>query len=144
MTRRAQGVHSQIPNTKRIHKAILQGDDPATIRELQLLRTKLGLNRPTEDYDDLVASLLQDDNQDSDNKDENENGDGDGGNNNNNDNDNDNTNSNTNNSSNHPPGFVIPSSSLSPPPPDNNTMNCFVARNDGTVHIGSAPEIIER
>ena len=142
------------PYAKQIHHAILRGDKPATIRELQLLRTKLGLNRPTEDYDDLVASLLQDDNQDSDNKDENENGDGDGdgdgGNNNDNDNDNDNenendnTNSNTNNSSNHPPGFVIPSSSLSPPPPDNNTMNCFVARNDGTVHIGSAPEIIER
>ena len=72
-TRRAQGVHSQIPNTKRIHKAILQGDDPATIRELQTLRSKLGLNRPIEDYEHLVASLLQDDNQDSDNKDEDEN-----------------------------------------------------------------------
>ena len=30
-TRRAQGIHSQIPNNKRILKAILQGDDQATI-----------------------------------------------------------------------------------------------------------------
>ena len=41
------------PYAKQIHRAILLGDEPATIRELQLLRTKLGLNRPTEDYEKM-------------------------------------------------------------------------------------------
>ena len=111
------------PYAKRIHQAILRGVDPTRIREFQTLRTKLGLNRPTADYEeDAVASFLQDDDEDNDDKDEDENdededdnGDGDDG------NDNDNANNNTNN---------------------NNKMKYFVARSDGTVHIGSTPELI--
>ena len=115
------------PYAKRIHQAILRGVDPTRILELQTLRTKLGLNRPTADYKkDVVACFFQDDNQSNDNKDEDENGvdeddsvDDDDGN--DNDNDNDNANNNTNN---------------------NNKVEYFVPRSDGTVHIGSTPELI--
>ena len=95
---------------KQIHQAILRGHDPATIRELQLLRTKLGLNRPTEDYKDLVAKSLQNSNRDDDyNTVENEGG----------------TDTTQDNNTN-----------------DDGHIKRCVARNDGTVHIGSTPEMI--
>jgi hypothetical protein len=52
------------PYAKRIRKAIICGDDPKHIPELQTLRTKLGLNRPKEDYKELVELLNIDDNDD--------------------------------------------------------------------------------
>ena len=54
------------PYAKRIRKAIISGDDPKHIPELQTLRTKLGLNRPIEDYKELVDVLNTDDDDDDD------------------------------------------------------------------------------
>ncbi|OEU12803.1 hypothetical protein FRACYDRAFT_244078 [Fragilariopsis cylindrus CCMP1102] len=56
------------PYAKRIRKAIICGDDPKHIPELQTLRTKLGLNRPKEDYKELVELLNTDDDDDGSNR----------------------------------------------------------------------------
>ena len=53
------------PYAKAIRDAVIRGDDPKHIPELQTLRTKLGLNRPEEDYKELVG-LLNADNDDDD------------------------------------------------------------------------------
>ena len=74
-----------------IREAIVSGVDPKNIPRLQTLRTQLGLNRPKEDYEELVLRL------------------------------NDNNNSNI--------------SRLDP-------CEYLVGRKDGTVHIGSTPNII--
>ena len=47
---------------KEIREAIIGGEDPREIRTLQRLRMKLGLNRPTEDYEELLFSLNNNDN----------------------------------------------------------------------------------
>ena len=57
------------PYAKSIRKAIIRGDDPKHIPELQTLRTKFGLNRPEEDYKELVE-LLNSDNYDDDDDDD--------------------------------------------------------------------------
>jgi len=77
---------------REIREAIISGVDPKNIPRLQTLRTQLGLNRPKEDYEELVLCL------------------------------NDNNNNNTSNR-------------LDP-------YKYLVARKDGTVHIGSTPNII--
>jgi len=81
-------------HVKEIREAIIRGDDPTQISRLQLLRTKLGLSRPKEEYQDLLLRL--DDN---------------------------NNNNNNNNTSINPYDYLV-------------------ARKDGTVHIGSTPDVI--
>jgi hypothetical protein len=46
------------PYAKRIHKAITRGDDPKNIPELQTLRTKLGLDRPKEEYFSVTTMTM--------------------------------------------------------------------------------------
>jgi len=46
---------------KEIRKAIFDGQDPKEIHTLQRLRMKLGLNRPKEEYEELLVSLANDD-----------------------------------------------------------------------------------
>mmetsp|Transcript_17550 Transcript_17550/g.17702 ORF Transcript_17550/g.17702 Transcript_17550/m.17702 type:complete len:194 (-) Transcript_17550:221-802(-) len=46
--------HTYRRKAKEIREAILRGEDPKDIDRLQQLRTELGLNRPKEDYDDLL------------------------------------------------------------------------------------------
>ena len=46
---------------KEIREAIIDGQDPKEIHTLQRLRMKLGLNRPEEEYKDLLVSLSDDD-----------------------------------------------------------------------------------
>jgi len=77
---------------REIRVAIIAGDDPKTIVRLQTLRTQLGLNRPKEDYEELLLSLSDDDKND-----------------------------------------------ISKSP---NRYEYLIARKDGTVHIGSTPNII--
>ena len=45
------------PYAKQIHEAIICGEDPRNIPELQTLWTKLGLNRPKEEYEELILLL---------------------------------------------------------------------------------------
>ena len=45
------------PYAREIREAIIRGDDPKTMDRLQTLRTKLGLNRPKEQYKDLLLLL---------------------------------------------------------------------------------------
>jgi len=45
-----------------IRDAIIGGEDPKKIHTLQRLRMKLGLNRPKEDYEELIVSLENNDN----------------------------------------------------------------------------------
>ena len=47
---------------KEIHEAIVRGDDPKTIERLQTVRSKIGLSRPTEEYEDLILLLNDADN----------------------------------------------------------------------------------
>ncbi|OEU14189.1 hypothetical protein FRACYDRAFT_240722 [Fragilariopsis cylindrus CCMP1102] len=47
------------PYAKAIRGAVIRGDDPKHIPELQTLRTKLGLNRPEEDYKELVGLMYR-------------------------------------------------------------------------------------
>ena len=47
-----------------IREAIIAGDDSKDIPRLQTLRTQLGLNRPEEDYEDLLLRLSDDDTND--------------------------------------------------------------------------------
>ena len=49
---------------KEIREAIMRGDDPKTIVRLQTLRTELGLNRPKEEYEELLVTLGDDDTND--------------------------------------------------------------------------------
>jgi len=42
-----------------IREAIIRGDDPKTINRLQTLRSKLGLDRPKEDYEELLMLRFQ-------------------------------------------------------------------------------------
>jgi len=42
---------------KEIREAIIRGDDPKNIDRLQTIRTQLGLNRPVEEYKELVSRL---------------------------------------------------------------------------------------
>jgi hypothetical protein len=56
------------PYATRIHRALIRGDDPKNIPELQTLRTKLGLNRPKEEYKELLL-LLGDNDDDNDDDD---------------------------------------------------------------------------
>ena len=42
---------------REIRDAIMRGENPKTMERLQILRTKLGLTRPKEEYEDLVVSL---------------------------------------------------------------------------------------
>ena len=46
---------------KEIREAIIGGQDPKEIRTLQRLRMKIGLNRPKEEYEELLLSLANDD-----------------------------------------------------------------------------------
>jgi len=46
---------------KEIREAIIGGEDPKKIHTLQRLRMKLGLNRPEEDYKELLLTLANDD-----------------------------------------------------------------------------------
>jgi hypothetical protein len=48
------------PYAEEIRDKIIRGDDPKSIPELQELRTKLGLNRPKEDYEELILHLSDD------------------------------------------------------------------------------------
>ena len=43
------------PYAKEIRMALIRGDDPKEIVPLQMVRTKLGLNRPTEEYAELLV-----------------------------------------------------------------------------------------
>ena len=79
-------------HVKEIKEAIIGGEDPKEIRTLQRLRTKLGLNRPKEEYEELLLILGDDDTIDWD---------------------------------------------TSP-----NRYEYLVGRKDGTVHIGSTPNVI--
>jgi hypothetical protein len=45
------------PYAEEIRDKIIRGDDPKSIPELQELRTQLGLNRPKEDYEELILHL---------------------------------------------------------------------------------------
>ena len=45
------------PYAREFREAIIRGDDPKTMDRLQTLRTKLGLNRPKEQYKDLLLLL---------------------------------------------------------------------------------------
>ena len=74
-------------------------DSIDTNNKLQILRDKLGLNRPKIDYEELISILSSD-----------------------NDNHNNNNNDNDNN--------------------DRRRRHYLVARRDGTVHIGSTPNVI--
>ena len=47
---------------KEIRKAIIDGQDPKDIHTLQRLRMKLGLNRPKEEYEELMLRLNNDNN----------------------------------------------------------------------------------
>jgi len=47
---------------KEIREAIIGGEDPKDIHTLQRLRMKLGLNRPKEEYEELLLRLNNDDN----------------------------------------------------------------------------------
>ena len=46
---------------KEIREAIMDGQDPKNMHTLQRLRTKLGLNRPKEEYEELLLRLTDDD-----------------------------------------------------------------------------------
>merc|ERR1712238_436873 len=46
---------------KEIREAIIGGQDPKEIHTLQRLRMKLGLNRPKEEYEELLLRLANDD-----------------------------------------------------------------------------------
>jgi len=46
---------------KEIREAIIGGQDPKEIHTLQRLRMKIGLNRPKEEYEELLLSLENDD-----------------------------------------------------------------------------------
>ena len=74
---------------KEIRAAITDGVDPKDIPRLQNLRTALGLNRPKEEYEELLLHLGDDSNSDIQNR-----------------------------------------------------YKYLTARKDGTVHIGSTPEVI--
>ena len=52
---------------KEIRDAIMDGKDPKNIHKLQRLRMKLGLNRPKEDYEELLLRLNDDNNNNSSN-----------------------------------------------------------------------------
>ena len=98
----AECRHLQILNeyckpryVREIREAIMSGVDPKEIPRLQNLRTALGLNRPKEDYEELLLRL----------------GDGDGD---------DNENIST----------------------IQDRYHHLTARKDGTVHIGSTPNVI--
>jgi hypothetical protein len=93
------------PHAEAIRDAIIRGDDPKGIPELQELRTQLGLTRPKEDYEEIILQLGDNDNE--------------------------------NNSE----------YELSVPNDwkmhnGNNDDHRIAARKDGTVHIGSTPEVI--
>ena len=75
-----------------IREAIMRGEDPKNIPRLQTVRTQLGLNRPKEEYEELLLLLSDDDKND-----------------------------------------------INKSP---NRYEYLVARKDGTVHIGSTPNII--
>jgi len=77
---------------KEIREAIIRGENPKDIVRLQTLRTKLGLNRPKEEYEELLVTLRDDDTNDT---------------------------------------------TKSP-----NRCEYLIARNDGTVWIGSTPNLI--
>jgi len=79
-------------HVQEIREAIIRGEDPTQIPRLQLLRTKLGLSRPKEEYQDLLLRFDDD---------------------------------NSSNTINRP-----------------NPYDYLVARKDGTVHIGSTPDVI--
>jgi len=48
-------------HVKEIREAIISGVDPKEIPRLQNLRTALGLNRPKEEYEELLLILSDDD-----------------------------------------------------------------------------------
>ena len=45
------------PYAREIREAIIRGDDPKTMDRLQTVRTKLGLNQPKEQYNELSLLL---------------------------------------------------------------------------------------
>jgi len=97
-----------------IRKAILRGEDPKKLQTLQTVRTKLGLNQPEEHYQELLVFLNTTDTDT--------------------DTDTDNNNSQDNNNNNHNNKNERQRSA--------NRFDYLIGRKDGTVHIGSTPELI--
>ena len=84
--------YCKLSYVQEIRAAVIEGQDPKEIHTLQRLRMKLGLNRPQEEYEELVLILSDDD---------------------------------TNDTNKNP-----------------NRYEYLVGRKDGTVHIGSTPNVI--
>ena len=102
---------------KEIREAIIGGQDPKEIHTLQRLRMKLGLNRPKEEYEELLLSLANDD---------------------------DNNNNNSSNTMKR--GTKLKIKGLDNSGTVINTkienLEYLTARKDGTVYIGSTPNVI--
>jgi hypothetical protein len=58
------------PYARQIRKAIIRGDDPKNILELQTLREKLGLSRPKQEYEELFLLLGDSDDDNNNNNDD--------------------------------------------------------------------------
>jgi len=99
-----------------IRKAILRGEDPKKLQTLQTVRTKLGLNRPEEHYQEVLVFLNNNNTTDTDTDTDNNNSQ-------------DNNNNNNHNNKNEKQRSA-------------NRFDYLMGRKDGTVHIGSTPELI--